>query len=717
MIIYGIVSAFLNVLAALILGVSVLLKAPKRRENHLFAWFTAGFGVWSLFYILWLLAVTEAEALGFARMLTGASVFIPVTYFHFVSRLTSRRANWEVRMGYLSAVVVAAFTFTPYLVRDVEPALMFQYWPQPGPVFSFYFTLFLYYTVRAWLILFAGLRSATHWRRKQLLYVCFGTVVGWVGGLTNFLLWFNIPVPPVGNGLSLIYIISVGYAMMRFRLVDINIFVVRGLVYLLIIATIALVFPAIDLVINLYVPERIGDLGSVASYVGAFLVTLALFAFVPRFTRRIDAFLEEKAMGAIAGDRHKLREHIRAISAISNLQEIFHETTLVVSSALRVPRVEIFCRHEHEGDYTLQGASAEDKAFFSRRSLTDQDWVVQKTRPSGKAFVIYEQERTEQNEASLIECGRRGLELVIPIHADDIFYGLLLCGSREDNRLYADLDISLLEALCIQIGLTVRARELERRNNQAEKLISLGTLAAGLAHELRNPLVSIRTFTELIGEQGADPEFRTEFKGIVSRDVERIGSIIDHVAAFANNAEVKLSPVDLAQIIGDVYEIAQAEFKECDVEFLIDSSTPLPRVLGNYNQLVQVFLNLFQNAIHAVTGRPSPRISITFTVRVRPDGRKAVVAAVADNGAGITAALRARIFEPFVTTKDTGERNRRRGMGLGLALVKRIVEAHGGLIDVTSTAGLGTTFFIEIPCPDPADVRFNPEPDARFALP
>lgn len=705
MIIYCIVTAFFNTLAALVMGGAVMLRAPRRVENKLFACFAASFAAWSFFYLFWQLASTEEEALFYTRALTAASVFIPVTYFHFVSRLTSRRAELEIRLGYAAAVGVAVFAFSPHLVREVAPAMMFPYWPKPGLLFLPYLITFLYFVVRAWMVLFDALQTATHWHKRQVGYVLFGSVAGWLGGLTNLLLWFNIPVPPIGNGLSLAYIISVGYAMMQLRLADRNIFLVKGIVYLCVVAVMAMLYPVIVALLRAWVPAGMSEVQNVSEYVGAILITVALFVFVPRFTRELDAFLEEKAFGVLGDRRRRLREYIHSISTMSGLQTIYEETVNVVSGALKGTRVELFCRRDYEGDYGFQAGSTAGKSFFDQRRLTENDWVVRTTRSSGKALVLYEEERSVEASAGISECEQAGIELAIPIHADRLFYGLLLCGARRDKQLYSDLDISLLEAVCIQIGLTIRARELERRTNQTERLISLGTLAAGLAHELRNPLVSISTFTGLIAEQGADPEFRRQFHNVVDRDVKRIAAIIDQVGAFSNNADANFITVHLPQVIQDVYDIAKPELEKTGVTFTLEDDEALPSVRGNYSQLIQVFLNLVQNAIQAFTDSASPSIRVGFQTRRYRDGSPAIVVSVADNGPGIPAGIRSRIFDPFVTTKNTGERERDRGMGLGLGIVKCVVEAHGGTIDVASTAGEGTTFFVELPCEESRRIR------------
>ena len=134
MILYCIVTAFLNVLGGVVLGLSVFLKDPRQRQNQLFSWFTVSFTGWSFFYLLWQFAQTPEDALLYTRLLLGCSTFIPITYYHFVSRLTGQGNDLEIKVGYVVAVLVASFTLTPYLVDHVEPEMMFPFWPKGGPV-------------------------------------------------------------------------------------------------------------------------------------------------------------------------------------------------------------------------------------------------------------------------------------------------------------------------------------------------------------------------------------------------------------------------------------------------------------------------------------------------------------------------------------------------------------------------------------------------------
>jgi two-component system nitrogen regulation sensor histidine kinase GlnL len=292
--------------------------------------------------------------------------------------------------------------------------------------------------------------------------------------------------------------------------------------------------------------------------------------------------------------------------------------------------------------------------------------------------------------------GLLAAEAVFPIACDDFLSGMLLLGAREDAERYTEAELSLLESTCLQIAVTQRARQLERRASQTEKLISLGTLAAGLAHELRNPLTSVQTFSALLMEKHPDPEALHEFSSVVQRDVSRIASIVENVSAFAESNIVAMTSVHLPDVLRTVAEIVRPELQRTGVKLEVPSVS-VPPVRGNNSQLLQVFVNLTQNAIQALDGRPGGRITFGLDTRVTDVPQPLLFVSVTDNGPGIDPALLPRIFEPFITTKATGARVGKHGMGLGLAIVKRIVQHHHGDIDVTNAAGGGTTFRVQLP--------------------
>jgi two-component system nitrogen regulation sensor histidine kinase GlnL len=359
--------------------------------------------------------------------------------------------------------------------------------------------------------------------------------------------------------------------------------------------------------------------------------------------------------------------------------------------------VTVYTRTEFETDFTRRAATRsalpDDLAGFRQNSP-----LVHALQASARGIILDEEMNVAADEtrnyfASLRR--KQRMEVVVPIIGDTVFYGFVTLGARADQALYNDIDVTLVEAIGLQIGLNLRARQLERRASQTEKLISLGTLAAGLAHELRNPLVSIQTFSALLKERGTELDFQQEFSAVVQRDVSRIASIVENVAAFAESNEVQMTAVSLAEVLNAAAEIVGPELQRSNVELVLPAAR-VPRVTANYSQLLQVFLNLMQNAVQAMDGRPASRLTVGY--ELRPDAPQPLICVtLADNGPGIEPALLPHIFEPFTTTKSTGDRRGKHGMGLGLAIVKRIVQHHHGEINVSSTAGQGTTFRVYLP--------------------
>lgn len=697
MIVYCIVTAFLNVLSSVVLGLAVLLRDPRRRQNQLFSWFTASFALWSFFYLLWQFAGSAEEALLYSRLLLGCSTFIPITYYHFVTRLAGRANPFEVRVGYIISVVIAAFTPTPYLVSHVEPELMFPFWPKGGPVFLPYIALFTWFTVRAWMVLLSAFRRSTHARRNQLFYVCLCTILGWIGGLTNFLLWFDVPIPPVGNGLALVYIVGVGYAMIRFRLVEIDLLVVRMISYGLVILMVSPVIPLALMTARWLTGWTV--LPGPAFAVTSVLATTLIFAASYLLKKRVDRLLEGTLLREEFRGRSELRHLAQRIASIGEEDRMFAEVIESIRATLDTDGAAIAVRGELEAEIAPVVSTGFPVGFQDQFRIDPDDPLIRLIQRSQKAVLLEEIEMdsdtTRSNRARDLRT-KEGIAAMIPIHADTIFYGVLILRPRARHRLFSGADLSLLEAICLQIGLNVRSRQLERRASQAEKLISLGTLAAGLAHELRNPLVSIQTFASLLKENGNDTEFQREFSEIMQRDVARIVGIVENISSFATRDSVEFTYLQIGEVIKAAYDITKSDFNGAGVAFDFEYLT-MPPIHGNYNQLLQVFINLFQNGVQALIDRENGRIEVRLEHRTRQVINPSVEVIVRDNGAGIDLEVLPRIFEPFVTTKSTGIRKGRGGMGLGLAIVKRIIDGHHGVIRAASTAGQGTEFTISLP--------------------
>jgi len=697
---YLIFSSFLNFVAGLLLAFAVVLRERKNQLARRFGFFALSVGLWSAAYLLWQISQNADRALFFSRVLMVAAYFVPITFLHFVVQLCGERKPWWIRVGYGVALAFVVLNVTPLMVREVKPAFDLPFWPRAGPVFGIYLVFFALYTGEAVVLLRRQARVSSGARATQLWHIFFATLVGFTGGATNFPLWYDIRVPPVGNALVFIYLVTVANAVARYQLPLATYDFVNAAVYMGMSATASIFF----LLAYVVTSSLQGVMLSSADLLNAFLlgmvVSLFFFWIVPRLKEGTDRLLAQTYLRKRIGQRSRLQQLAEQICTISAEEEIFETTAREIAGAMGFAHLGLFIRGEFSDAYVLRAQVGWGNDGYTLGSLA-ADTRLARVLTQRQAPIIFDGSEVELPPEVLsdLEDTRKAMpfEAAFPILTEGFLLGVLVLSPRESRERYTEIDFSLLEAICLQLGVTLRARQLERRASQTEKLISLGTLAAGLAHELRNPLVSIQTFSALLNEHGHEPEFQQEFSSIMQRDVGRIASIVENVAAFAENNTVPFAPVKIGEVITGVAEIIRPELSRTGVQFLVDAPAGLPAVHGNYSQLLQVFLNLLQNALHALEGHIDGRIAIAVEVWTGDVPKPMLYITVADNGPGIDPGLLPRVFEPFTTTKSTGDQHNRRGMGLGLAIVRRIIQYHQGAIEVTSEVGKGTTFHVYLP--------------------
>jgi len=249
-------------------------------------------------------------------------------------------------------------------------------------------------------------------------------------------------------------------------------------------------------------------------------------------------------------------------------------------------------------------------------------------------------------------------------------------------------------------------RELEAQLRRSDRLAALGTMAAGLAHEIKNPLTSLRTFTGLVSRKFEDPRFRETFHKVVPRELERINGIVEHLLQLARPARLRFEPVRLSVLLERILDLYANQIEANEITIVREYARDLPAVQADSEHLYQALVNLVANALEAMgTGgrltlragwsdewdavAPPPRVSVKRPAKVE----------IEDTGVGILASEADKVFNPFFTTKG-------QGTGLGLALAHKIVEEHGGTITFRSAPGRGTIFSVLLPLS--ADPRVGP---------
>ncbi len=230
--------------------------------------------------------------------------------------------------------------------------------------------------------------------------------------------------------------------------------------------------------------------------------------------------------------------------------------------------------------------------------------------------------------------------------------------------------------------VTDRVR-LQKQLREVEQLTGIGQMAASVAHEIRNPLLAVGGFARRLHEEMDVDDPRREFTGIILEEVTRLEQILREQLTLERHLVPALSPVDINQILRDVRKLLSHGILSSQVRLVGELADGLPITLGDANQLKQAFLNIISNAIQSMPDGG------TITVSTVQRGQSIVVR-IEDTGPGIPGDIMSKLFVPFFTTRKTGS-------GLGLAVTKRVIDNHGGDIEVMSEIGKGTIFDVSIP--------------------
>jgi len=246
-----------------------------------------------------------------------------------------------------------------------------------------------------------------------------------------------------------------------------------------------------------------------------------------------------------------------------------------------------------------------------------------------------------------------------------------------------------------------RVRELEERLHRADRLAALGTMAAGIAHDIRNPLTSILIFSQLMSLHHDDPEVRAKFDRVVPRELERVQAVIEDMMELARSTTLHLEPTSLNEVMAQVVELYEEQATAREIKVSREFAPDLPYCMADRKRLHRCFSNLVANAIQAMPNGGELGVRTTLvSIATLSDARweapqsgvptgSAIRVTISDTGVGIPPDRLSRIFDPFYTTKE-------KGLGLGMAIAHRIIEDHKGSIDVESQVGLGTTFTVHL---------------------
>jgi signal transduction histidine kinase len=686
-----IISCALTGILTLLLGTFIYSQNRSSNVNKIGFLLSLSISLWSLSLFVKEVYIEKTTAFFFVRLAYAGSIFIPSLFFHFVISLLNLSKHKLILSFYALSIIFLFSDFTPLFIKDVKPILFFNYYGIPGIVFPFFVISFVAIISYSHFILIKYFRKSEGQVRNQIKYLLFAAIIGFSGGVLTFLPNFNIKVFPFGFYLISIYVVITSYAIVKHRLMDINIVLKKGTTYAV-------------LILVLFVPSSLLIiLGQEFFYKEVnypfFIFILSILLLVAVFFYRVKPGTEKAVEQFLFGCRYDYRETLgkfsRDMVTILDLQALSHRIVETIAQTMGVEKVSLFLLQEEKGGYYL----------FESRNIGIDSSLLSKGDPLPQYLqsvreIVIREELMKQAKAPELEdvIGRMSFleaDVSIPLISKGRLVGMINLSHKFNRDVYSQEDVELLSTLANQAAVAIEnARlyeDLKRSKSymrRADRLASLGTLTAGLAHEIRNPLVAIKTFTQLLPQRLEDEEFLNHFLNIASGEVDRISSLVNELLDFARPSDPKLELEDINNTLDGMILLVSTESKKKQIRVVKNYDEELAPISIDKEQIKQVFLNILLNAIEATPEEGS--ITVKTRSFEKPGGELYVQIEFTDTGCGIPSDQLEEIFNPFFTTKSAGS-------GLGLSISHQIIEDHHGYIVAESELSKGASFFVNLP--------------------
>ncbi len=744
-----------------------------------------------------------------------AELLQPALFLHFVltfpePKRIAREHKWIIPVTYLPGALLLAIRV--FAKQKLQASELLLYWMDSAQM-VYISVLFLIAVGVLW---HSYRRASSPILRQQMKWVTRGTTIA----IVPYILFYVIPYSdgqPAGlltklSVLALVFLpLTFGYAIFRYRLMDVDLIFKRGMAYTLAAATIAGVyFAAVGLAAEI-VHARLPSAGP-SGLIVAIMVTALLFDPMKNWIQdRLDMFFYKKRYDY----RKTLIEFGRELSAQVDLDKMLGSVVDRLSRTLLVDRVAIFLSSAESGDFTM----AKSFGIADTRNLNLSFLTLKRPEDAaGHLFFDNTHQVVRETPEAQQTIARLDLNYFIPCTVQNHNIAVLGLGKTAEGDFLSSEDVELLETVAGYIGIAIqnarlyasleqkvveyerlkefnenivesisvgvlaidledriefwnsqmevmfalprmqalgrpitdvfpeqfaqefyRVRqspgihnlykfkfntvtgdtrvtniaiaplvtkqfhvigrliivdditeriELESQLSQAEKMSSIGLLAAGVAHEVNTPLAVISSYTQMLAKQLQGDEKRSALLEKITHQTFRASEIVNSLLNFSRTSGTEFHDVDLNKIVHETLALLEHQMKTAHIHMQESLSPGLPCINGNAGKLQQVFLNLFLNAKDAM-----PQGGTLTVTTANGDGVRVIIS---DTGTGIAQEHIQRIYDPFFTTKS-GNTNGRRGTGLGLSVTYGIIQEHAGKIEVNSRVGEGTTFVVEFP--------------------
>jgi signal transduction histidine kinase len=687
-------TSFIAALLCFALAASVLLRTQRQRDRWLFGILATNTGLW---YVSMFMLGVLGRVPFWERFNLICGVLLPLSAVRFFGVLVpweTGRTRFLRRASVAAAVVLLGAMLTPFYDHAVVVGGLLTY-------VTVFLSLALGYLYKL------GLETESRVEGARLRYIALVGGFGALFTLVEYLPYAGLDIPPVGTILILVFLYALSRSITHYRLIDLYELAGR----LGVLTALAFVLAFILWLMRLVA----GDQLFLHVVVSAFVV---LILFDPVRTK-----VQEWISQVFFHERFELEQTILALRrSLAHILEIDELGEVLIDGLNASPRftqgalyllgpdARVFTLKNHFGPKSAERVEmAPARPLLDRLSRTGAAVLENAERELEERRLLGDDREAETAHDIAVTMRALQASLCLGLRGESgDLYGFL---ALRDDRLrdaFSREEVQLLAGLATQVAVTVENSQLYLQMKEKDRLAALGEMAAGLAHEIRNPLGSIKASAQYLSETAEQREDRGEFLDIIVDEVDRLNRVVSSFLDYARPAHTDPEPIYVNSAVQLTLQFLRPECDSAEVELHVAMDPDLPKVRIDIEHLRQVLINLVQNAVQAMTSGGDIYVETRTQDRFRIGGgaRRWVQISVRDTGPGIAPGLLANLFVPFVTTKQ-------QGTGLGLAISHRIVSETGGRIDVRSRQGVGTTFVVLLPAePDAALDGFEAERDS-----
>ena len=638
--------------------------------------------VWQLTWVV-LFNVTDPSIASFlVKIGYSGIIFLPMTFYHFSVLFTEKKSEYKIVIeSYIFCfILLVLLWFSPYYISGYY-TFFWGYYPKANFMHPFYL-LFLFFLVYRCYYLFTSqirLKETKPFKKDQLKYLNAALLVYTIAA-SDFIVNYGVQFYPVGCIFVLLSLSIIAFTITKTRLMDISVVISRAVAYGLIGAFYFLIYAGIVFLCNYFNLNPIIQtlLGGVALiFTGLTFNRLRIAAQTTADKTFIKGWYNYREV------QRKISDEFRRVYGKEETIRVVFEN---LDNSLDVSNVKILLPN---GEEYSEWDIGTDNFKGNGLNISKTDPFIEKLKES--------KDIVSKDEYSKMP---KGFILAIPCFSEVEMEMIILLGTKRSEDSYNDQDYDLLRTIRDEVSdILVRIKpyeevkkefestqlkliETERQLERSQRLATVGTLTAGVTHEIRNPLTGIRAKTEMIDDEPRDISYLTNYKNIIVEQIERIESIINRMLKLSKQKEKVRVDVDLNQAIESTLSMMTISKVK-----LVQQLNQIQPVKGDPEEMVQIFSNLIQNGLNAMPNGGT----LTITTYVEENY---VYCKISDSGAGIPKENLDRIFDAFFSTKHEGT-------GLGLSIVYRIVREHNGNIAVESEVGKGTTFTLRFPITEP----------------